>query len=437
MNLEIKNCANKYSLDENTYRIVINLIETYLKKLEENLEEYSKNTDKFGVLLLIGEIYPLLSDREKWDEICYDMMVKIKSDISVMNINNLSICDGISNIAFAIRIVKENTGYFGKALNSLDNIILDGVDNLVDKYTKNIEELKVFHYDSIYGLSGIASYILLINNEESKRVLRKINNYLINLTEYYELDGVEVPGWYIKTNNQLTDDYIRDYPNGSINYSLSHGIAGCLAILSITYINGIEVPRQREAIETILEEYKKVEYFNEDNVAYWPGMVSLESYKNKDYYSINDRMSWCYGSIGILRSMYLASLALNNKILKINVENMINDIAKLDLQAYKIESPIICHGYAGASSILRVFYEDTNNDIIREKCIELIYKLKDAFSKEYKFCFKDVLYKAANDNWVRVEEDKNDFLNGSIGIVLELLAYIKDSTTFEKLLLIK
>ncbi|ELC8442625.1 lanthionine synthetase C family protein [Clostridium perfringens] len=437
MNLNIKKCSNRYLLDKNTYEMVINLIEKYLDKLDNNIEEYSEGNGKVGVLLLIGELYPLFNDKDKWADICYDMMVKIREDISNGKIKNYSICDGLSNIALATLIVKESTNYFGKFLDNLDDMILDGVDWLIDEYTKDIIELKVFQYDAILGLSGISAYLLSIKSDKSIAILKKINNYLIKLTDYYSVDGVQVPGWYIKRDNQLTKEYISDFPEGSINYSLSHGIAGCLTILSLSKINGIEIDGQQKAIERILEEYKKVEYINENKIVYWPGMLSFESYKNKDYYSLNDRMSWCYGSIGILRSMYFAALALDNEILKDNIENMVINIAKLDINLYKLEAPIICHGYAGTSSVLRVFYDDIKDDNIRNRCIELINKINNAFNEEYKFGFKDVFYNIEYDNLVRVEKDKNDFLEGSAGIILELIAFIKDNTTFEKLLLIK
>jgi len=51
-----------------------------------------------------------------------------------------------------------------------------------------------------------------------------------------------------------------------------------------------------------------------DDIAYWPGRITLEQFMgDQDIQKTSNQMSWCYGSVGILRVMYLAGDLTGNK----------------------------------------------------------------------------------------------------------------------------
>lgn len=61
-------------------------------------------------------------------------------------------------------------------------------------------------YDVIEGVSGIASYLLLFQEDKAmKDLLIDILRYLVRLTEDITMNGEKVPGWHIPSEHQFTD----------------------------------------------------------------------------------------------------------------------------------------------------------------------------------------------------------------------------------------
>ena len=85
-----------------------------------------------------------------------------------------------------------------------------------------------------------------------------------------------------------TDDYKDEYERGCVNFSLSHGIAGPLFILSKAYSNGIQISGQKEAMERVLEEYERLSWY-EDGIWYCPGILAPEEYQ-KDGNRVNKKI---------------------------------------------------------------------------------------------------------------------------------------------------
>ena len=79
--------------------------------------------------------------------------------------------------------------------------------------------------------------------------------------------------------------------------------------------------------------------------------------------STSRTMSWCYGSIGILRAIYLASINMSNEASKTFALNELIKIAKMESSDYLLSMPIICHGFAGTVSIMTEMFVDTKNDV--------------------------------------------------------------------------
>ena len=135
----------------------------------------------------------------------------------------------------------------------------------------------------------------------------------------------------------------------------------------------------KEVIDTLFDEYFKSSYTIND-IIYWPGRITLEQYIKQDEIIKERRpMSWCYGSLGILRSIYLASGYMSYKDIKSFAVNELTKIAKLKMEDYLLNMPNICHGFAGTVAIMSEMFLDTGNDIFVDvaknqmlDCIEYI-----------------------------------------------------------------
>ena len=91
-------------------------------------------------------------------------------------------------------------------------------------------------------------------------------------------------------------------------------------------------------------------------------------------------MSWCYGSIGILNSLYAAAKEKSDKRLKKFCVNELKKIALMDTRDYLLASPIVCHGLSGALLIFKRMYQQTKDEVFYHKVIELLEELV------YNFC---------------------------------------------------
>ncbi len=191
--------------------------------------------------------------------------------------------------------------------------------NLDSKY------IKMSDFDVMIGLSGVANYLLIFYKEDYIRnTLVEIIKYFISLTEKIEFKEYKLPRYYIKNENQFTDFDKKLYKNGCINFSLSHGIAGPMLIMSKAIKLGIEIPKQRKAINYMLNDMLKFSYTNDLGYRIFSGRVSLEKYINKEADTSNTRASWCYGAIGIGKAVYIAGdIVKNNKALEIASNHLI------------------------------------------------------------------------------------------------------------------
>ena len=217
-------------------------------------------------------------------------------------------------------------------------------------------------------------------------------------------------------------------PNGCINYSMSHGIAGALGALSFAYRKRPN-PDVRKTMETLITEFLQSQYYV-DGIAYWPGRITIEQYLSEEEPScFPSRMSWCYGSPGILRALYLAADALSMEDIKrFSIDEMAK-IAAMDTEKYIFDSPIVCHGLAGVALVMRSMYNDTQNGTFADKAREITDMLV------YNFAYRE----KENCNLTGMKQiRKYDYLEGYTGILQTIYtAMTGESNMNEKRLMLR
>lgn len=442
----MKTCEVKFNTN-----LELELDSVILDKINKIFDQYLNNIinkdllttteDMLSSVRVIAELYEFLDEKDVWDNHIYNLMDNIRDKmLKGEYINRLSLFNGLAEIGLVVYILNRNTGNYSKFLNTINNLIVANVPRLLEYLNKNIDNLTMFDYDCVTGVSGVVAY--LSNFYEDKNILNTVEDlliYLVNITEYTKVNNETVPGWYIKQENQFRDDEKETFQNGNFNFGLSHGIAGPLVAFSLCYKKGIKVNGQREAIDLIIKSFKNIVRLNKNGVPFWPGQFALEDYLNNNTSTIDikSRMSWCYGSIGILRALKLAANAIDDSDLKRWVSEKIILISKMNIESYDLESPTLCHGYSGLMLMLILEYKEYKDITVLKRIKELLVKVLDLYTDNSKFGFINIDRIKKDKNKIVVERtDDNCFLTGSSGVILSLISIFKEETYFEKQLLL-
>lgn len=426
---------NEYNLPAQLYTDVVSTVNNYFDKLCQLC-----NTDDLpfepGIILIIGQATDFFTQQDSWDEIVYKFMRVFRQEFLEGKHTNLSFSYGLPYISSIIHFYSSKTGYYKKLLSSLDKTILSYLNQKMDSITLS-SKIKTADFDLIFGMSGVAQYLFALPEENTHSLLTKIAQYLCSLTHYKTYKDFSVPGWYVGGDDPLTTNSKEIFPNGHINYGLAHGITGVLASLIKLGERNIQKQQINDAIETILFELEKVKFVSQEGIVYYSGMLNIDHYiENKFFEDRNFRMSWCYGSVSTLYTLYRAYEYTKNFT---KCKQIINEVEKIAISGNKcwlLESPIICHGYAGTAHIFKNFYIKSNSPIIKQCYEELITLVLNTYNVDYLYGFRDILYKLNNNIWEKHSEDKNTFLEGGSGIISVLLGFLSQEEYTSTLLLL-
>ena len=107
-------------------------------------------------------------------------------------------------------------------------------------------------------------------------------------------------------------------------------------------------------------------------------------------------MSWCYGSLGILPSIITAGKAIQDSKLVEWGKNQLLKISEISIDNYYLDSPIICHGYAGASVIFRKSYDNYTNSIICLQFLLLLINISRFLERKDSILYKYILMRTTS-----------------------------------------
>ncbi|TYB41007.1 lanthionine synthetase C family protein [Actinomadura chibensis] len=257
---------------------------------------------------------------------------------------------GAPALAFALQAASGGRGRYGRALDVLDNHIdAETSCRLAAAHTRmDVGELPLLaEFDAIRGLVGIGAY--LRHRGPESRLLRDILLYLVRLTEPVEVDGELLPGWWatVAPSGRLSDEF----PGGHANTGMAHGIAGPLALLALTAVDGVAVDGQLTAIARIcawLDRWRQ----DGGSASWWPYWITRAQLRGDEPVpSRPSRPSWCYGTGGVARAQQLAGLALGDDDRRQIAENaLLGAITDQHQQGLIVDSSL-CHGHAGLQQI--------------------------------------------------------------------------------------
>lgn len=428
-NLDDKLCINKYKIDDKNLKFIKKIINKSYHKISVNTNYNQLETQSLiSYLILIGEGYELLKDKDEWNTIIKNLMMELKSRIESGYINRVSLLSGFSEVGFAISIIVDKTGNYKNFKKQFDDYLLSCMESSIDKLISVEHNCLVEYYDLITGVSGWVSYLIQFSTyKEYKNVVTKMIKYIINIVNFKIENNNSIPKWYVKNENLAMESDRENNPNGCVNYSLSHGIGGMLYALSIAYKNNICIDGQKEAIEILVNEFINSTTYNKENIMNWPGMVDLNNYLNNIYEPVIYRSSWCYGNIGIMCCLYQAAEALKDNSLQEIIKNQSLLILEQNTDEYFLNSPVICHGYSGILIYFLCYNKIDNSIVINNKITDLTNKLLNMYDEDSEHGFYDILFSLNEQSNKIIKKDSKSLLDGSIGCVITLLMLLKNN----------
>lgn len=440
---EYKDCIYKIAQEDETK---INLILNNFFEKMDNCISNDCSIDNYSlasVLITIAENYEHFADKKHWLKNIKTILLRVKYLIENEFFDyNLGIMNGLAEIDIAVYFISCKTNAFKVFSQQVHSVLIKRAKLFIAYCVSNLENLTLKHYDLIFGATGIGESILMRDNlnHDDTELVKDILFYLNILSWKITINkNISVPRFYIKSENQMREDEKLDFPNGNLNFGLAHGMLGPMVFMAKALSKGISIHNQKNAIYSI---YKFYEDFGDkaNEVLYWPTQLSIEKFLNNDKidtYRIR-RASWCYGTAGISRGLYITGRYLGDTSIKDIGLKSLNALAKSDFQQYSLISPIICHGYSGLLNIFMLMRNEEITQVYDNSISVLLNKLLDSYTEESEYGFISVDEMVNDKKEVSiVESEKLDLLEGATGIVLTLMALYNGSSIMQEQILLE
>ncbi|MFI1255125.1 lanthionine synthetase C family protein [Streptomyces netropsis] len=253
-------------------------------------------------------------------------------------------------------------------------------------------------FDVISGVTGTGAYLLGRRHEPAARdALRAVLTALVTLCG----ERAGTPHWYTPAE-ALRDARTREeFPHGVLNCGLAHGIPGPLALLSLALDAGVTVPGQREAVARVagwLAAHRTDDAWGPN----WPGMAPPPG-RSAPQDPRTARASWCYGSPGVARTLWLAGTALDDASLRTLAVQALKAALRRPAAQRRVDgTPGLCHGVAGLLHITCLFASDTGDPELARAAAGLTEQLLTSPAV--------------------ISAEGPGYLEGAAGVVLTLLA---------------
>ncbi|MCH1965364.1 lanthionine synthetase C family protein [Paraclostridium sordellii] len=422
-----KTKLNLNSKVENIDDIIYSFLEI-IKDIDlvvENMKEESdiESIVNISSILLVLANSKQYLDSEVIEDIIYKYMKELNYRLNDIGPMDVSLYGGLSGIAFSIKFISDEYPYYKKTLSKLNKLIVRKTNYMI-QYIKHEKEVKMSYYDIISGVSGVALYLMQFKDTYIIECVKNINKFLIDMSKIKKVYNEPILGFYISSENQFLEKEKRMYKRGTLNFGLSHGICSPLVALSLSYENGIIVENQKQTIESLLTILDKYKVEKEDCI-FWNGVLSFEEYNSFDsnIYKLEPRASWCYGTPGIARSIYIGGRAIgNDRYLDLAKDSLLYLCKKQDSSEWMLDSPTICHGLSGMAVVLNLMNHEEKNDAYLTSLKILLDDILNLYNKSNKYLFKNI----DEEIYGKFKyEDNLDVLTGSSGVILTLM-FLRD-----------
>ena len=315
-----------------------------------------------GLAILCGYLEKCFPD-ENWDVIGHQYLELAARGAEQLSSLPAGIFAGLSGLAFASWYLSRGGKRYCKLLTTLEEVLLPQTLGLANMLTMQKKNVSVGQFDLISGLSGIGAYLLCRKDDPQMVVgLRTVLRSLVALSG----EEAGLPRWYTPVHLLGDEKTVPIYPHGNLNCGLAHGIPGPLGLLALARLSGIQVDGMEDAmvrIATWLLQHRLDDQWGVN----WPTAVRVEadgtvpiSHSQEEGSAFEpSRTAWCYGSPGLVRSLWFAGEALDNSEYRTLAVRAMEAVYRRPLQVRRIDSPTFCHGVAGLLQITLRFAQNS------------------------------------------------------------------------------
>ncbi|MGW4561582.1 lanthionine synthetase C family protein [Streptomyces sp. NPDC004561] len=284
-------------------------------------------------------------------------------------------------------------------------------------------------YDLINGISGTTRLLLdsaadpAETGFDVESALTASLHHLVGITAPVQVDGYEVPGWWVPVELQLSERDRAMYPRGDLNLGMAHGITGPLAVLCTAHEAGHDVTGLADAVHRIAD-WLLSWTLHDDAGPYWPARAGLEHElaprRPQDLFT---RTAWCYGTPGVAAALLRAGQVMGRPDWSAAAVEALRSALRRDESLWAIEGATVCHGYAGLLRVVtRVAHvvDDPELEAGRERLTDRVLACAD---EEAPFGFRHLMRfaAAARAPIPHRAVDTAGMLEGAAGVALSLL----------------
>lgn len=205
-------------------------------------------------------------------------------------------------------------------------------------------------------------------------------NFIIENIKPRIIDGKRIVGFYIRT---IDEDFNKQFPNGMFPMGMAHGSLGVLFALSKLYkTNKLKSEIHVNYLYNMYEIFSKQQY----NYLIFPNFITYEEYENRNFKTNikQYRAAWCSGNLITSFILFKVCQNMNWKEKEKMYYKHVIEILCQNVKDYKLEIPIICHGYSFPLIII--------NNILKENYLNIRSSYKYEKLKYRKKELIDILF---------------------------------------------
>lgn len=366
-------------------------------------QAFSLLSGQAGIVLLQAILYQGTKN-EDYKKLIHDGIDHITGVIENSERPLSTFCGGLAGLGWLMIYLNKNNIIDIDAeeyLEELDELLDIEIDRML--HTKN--------FDILHGAMGLGVYFIKRNKENS--VIKIINALIADKQDMNP--GIA----WSRFDAHTKKEYIYDF-------GLAHGIAGNLYFLGKCYKAGIMQEKCKELIDGCVEFYmNNIQPESDTPESFFPNSIIAKHYKTEAQQVQLSRVAWCYGDLGILHTLLLVSIWLEDKMLKDKVLNMLLKVAeRRSVPESLINDAGFCHGTVGNCYLFKNIYKLSGNAVFLETADYWLEQTLN-FCRNESSSVCGYLFFKGDKGWA----PQTDILSGigGIGIVLADYTYAVNS----------
>jgi lantibiotic biosynthesis protein len=358
---------------------------------------------------------------EGWDRIGHGYLTVAAEDAGRHSYMPIGLWGGMAGLGLAAWSLCRDATRYQRLLTSVDEALLPRVAEQADRLGSRKDGISPGEFDVISGFAGVGAYLLC--RREGSAAGAALDIALRALVALMA-DAETRPRWWTPPDLMGGEVMAAQYPYGSLNCGLAHGIPGPLATMSLALLCGVTVPGISGAVDwaaSWLAGHRADDSWGVN----WPSAVPLTTEGAIQAVKPGcagqpSRSAWCYGSPGVARALWLAGLALDRPGWRDLAVEAMRAVYRRPLSARLVDSPTFCHGVSGLLQVTLRFANDTGLRVFADEAAALTEQLLGLYEPDSLAGYHNI---EPGDRRV----DSPGLLDGAPGVVVTLLAAATDA----------